>query len=75
MPDEWEELNFLIYKKYYIERIKVFNFIRKYPMKNPFNLFRGEISSKEVINFMKEKEGEELKMQVSNENKMVKAIL
>jgi hypothetical protein len=34
--EEWEHLNFLVYKKYYIERVKVLQFLKKYPMKNPF---------------------------------------
>ncbi len=53
MGEEWEELNFLIYKKYYIERRKVLHFLQKYPMKNPFCIYNAEISSKDVIEFMK----------------------
>lgn len=39
--EEWEELNFLIYKKFYIERRKVLNFLQKYPMRNPFCIYNA----------------------------------
>jgi hypothetical protein len=64
VTEEWEELNFLIYKKYYIERVKVLNFINKYPIRNPFNVYNAEISSKEVTDFMKTEEGGKFKAEV-----------
>lgn len=67
VTEEWEELNFLIYKKYYIERRKVVHFISKYPMRNPFNVYNAEISSKEVIDFMKSDQGERFKEETTKE--------
>lgn len=70
--DEWEELNFLIYKKYYIERRKVLNFIQKYPMRNPFCIYNAEISSKEIIQFMKTEEGNALLADLRKETAVIK---
>jgi hypothetical protein len=64
VTEEWEELNFLIYKKYYIERNKIVNFIKKYPMKNPFFIYNAEITSKEIIDYMKTPEGLHFKAEV-----------
>jgi hypothetical protein len=75
VTEEWEELNFLIYKKYYIERVKVLNFISKYPMRNPFNIYNAEISSKEVIDFMKTEDGTNLKAEMSRETAEVRGRL
>ena len=58
--DEWQELHFLLLKKYYIERQKVVHFLKKYPMKNPFSIANHKISLKEALNFMKTAEGCEL---------------
>jgi len=41
--EDWDELNFLIYKKFYLERMKVLNFLKKYPIKNPFCIKRASI--------------------------------
>jgi len=35
----------------------VLNFLQKYPMKNPFCIYNAEISSKDLIQFMKTEEG------------------
>jgi hypothetical protein len=44
--EDWDELNFLIYKKFYLERMKALNFLKKYPIKNPFSIKRASIETK-----------------------------
>lgn len=46
LMEDWDELNFLIYKKFYLERMKVLNFLKKYPIKNPFCIKRASIETK-----------------------------
>ena len=41
--EEWAELNFLIYKKFYFERMKVLKVLKKHPIMHPFILRRATI--------------------------------
>ena len=66
--DEWEELNFLIYKKFYLERVKVQNFLRKYPIRNPFKLSNAHADAKQILTFMKLSTGKIRLQKITIEN-------
>jgi hypothetical protein len=55
--------------------VKVLNFISKYPMRNPFNIYNAEISSKQVIDFMKTEEGSKFKAEVAKETSDIRGRL
>lgn len=48
------------------------NFLQKYPMKNPFCITNAEISSKEVIEFMKTEEGRQTQVKLQRETALIK---
>jgi hypothetical protein len=52
--------------------VKALNFLKKFPMKNPFNINSSEIPSKEIIQFMKTEDGSQMRMTLEKENSRIK---
>lgn len=56
---EWEELTFLLYKRYYLEHLKIKNYLKKYPIRNPFLLEDSTLEAREILEHIKSSEGRE----------------
>ena len=67
---EWEELVFLVYKKYYIERLKVARALRGIGF-NPFHLGICEVGTGDLQVFRKSLDGIKIAKEVEAENKRI----
>lgn len=54
--DDWEEMIFLVYKKYYLERIKVLDCLKNHVPFNPFCLSPCAVTKEELKSFRKKLE-------------------
>ena len=67
--DEWEELIFLVYKKYYLERKKLFFALKTRDIKYFSSFFENQTSRlKKIWKFVKSKNIYQLLVKVEDEN-------
>lgn len=67
--DEWEELIFLVYKKYYLERKKLFFALKTRDIKYFSSFFENQTSPlKKIWKFVKSKNIYQLLVKVEDEN-------